>query len=73
VWSTRQCLRCEFVWLDPMPLSEDIAIAYAEYYTHVVERDVQTRSLSKRIYDVATGALAAVSGLRATQKKAALM
>lgn len=35
-WSHRKCSNrnCGLVWLDPMPLTEDIAKAYRNYYTH---------------------------------------
>jgi SAM-dependent methyltransferase len=36
-WSHRICTQpaCGLIWLDPMPLEEDIARAYQSYYTHV--------------------------------------
>lgn len=35
-WSLRRCgnSACGLLWLDPMPLEEDIHKAYASYYTH---------------------------------------
>jgi 2-polyprenyl-3-methyl-5-hydroxy-6-metoxy-1,4-benzoquinol methylase len=35
-WSLKRCPdpRCRLVWLDPMPLEEDIGKAYRSYYTH---------------------------------------
>lgn len=35
-WNLKQCrnLNCGLVWLDPMPLEEDIGKAYQNYYTH---------------------------------------
>ncbi len=35
-WSHRACPQpgCGLIWLDPMPLEEDIAMAYESYYTH---------------------------------------
>jgi 2-polyprenyl-3-methyl-5-hydroxy-6-metoxy-1,4-benzoquinol methylase len=34
-WSFRVCKDCDFAWLDPHPIPEDVALAYAgEYYTH---------------------------------------
>lgn len=35
-WTLKRCLntKCSLIWLDPMPLEEDIAIAYQTYYTH---------------------------------------
>jgi SAM-dependent methyltransferase len=35
-WNLSRCPNrtCGLVWLDPMPLEEDIAYAYAKYYTH---------------------------------------
>ncbi len=35
-WSFRKCSNpaCSLVWLDPMPLEEDIGYAYRNYFTH---------------------------------------
>jgi 2-polyprenyl-3-methyl-5-hydroxy-6-metoxy-1,4-benzoquinol methylase len=35
-WSFRQCANheCGLIWLDPMPLEEDMGIAYQDYLTH---------------------------------------
>jgi 2-polyprenyl-3-methyl-5-hydroxy-6-metoxy-1,4-benzoquinol methylase len=35
-WSFRRCANheCGLIWLDPMPLEEDIGIAYKDYLTH---------------------------------------
>lgn len=35
-WVLKQCSEwsCGLVWLDPMPLQDDIGIAYSGYYTH---------------------------------------
>ena len=40
-WSHRECVdaRCGLIWLDPMPLAEDIHKAYEIYYTHAEEPD----------------------------------
>jgi SAM-dependent methyltransferase len=37
-WSLRRCgnSACGLLWLDPMPVEEDIHKAYASYYTHAV-------------------------------------
>jgi 2-polyprenyl-3-methyl-5-hydroxy-6-metoxy-1,4-benzoquinol methylase len=36
LWNFKKCSNreCELVWLDPMPLNEEIWKAYANYYTH---------------------------------------
>jgi 2-polyprenyl-3-methyl-5-hydroxy-6-metoxy-1,4-benzoquinol methylase len=35
-WSLKKCpnLQCGLIWLDPMPVKEDIGKAYQTYYTH---------------------------------------
>jgi SAM-dependent methyltransferase len=35
-WNFKKCRdrKCGLIWLDPMPLKEDIGKAYANYYTH---------------------------------------
>jgi len=36
IWNVKQCPNpeCRLLWLDPMPLKEDVGRAYADYYTH---------------------------------------
>ena len=36
IWNLKRCHspRCGLLWLDPMPLEEDIGRAYANYFTH---------------------------------------
>jgi 2-polyprenyl-3-methyl-5-hydroxy-6-metoxy-1,4-benzoquinol methylase len=36
IWSFRRCANheCRLIWLDPMPLEEDIGLAYKDYLTH---------------------------------------
>ena len=52
-WSLRKCpsSECGLVWLDPMPLEEDIGKAYETYYTHYAPgQSVQTgATLAKRL------------------------
>ncbi|MBN2006825.1 MAG: class I SAM-dependent methyltransferase [Anaerolineae bacterium] len=35
-WNIKRCQNpeCGLLWLDPMPIEEDIALAYRDYYTH---------------------------------------
>jgi 2-polyprenyl-3-methyl-5-hydroxy-6-metoxy-1,4-benzoquinol methylase len=34
-WSIRYCERCDFAWLDPQPIPQDVGKLYSRYYTHV--------------------------------------
>lgn len=52
LWNLTKCsnYQCGLIWLNPMPLVEDIGKAYANYYTHC-ERDVTGHvGLLKRAY-----------------------
>src|SRR4051794_30542524 len=35
-WNLKQCSEktCGLIWLDPMPLPEDLHLAYQNYFTH---------------------------------------
>ena len=46
-WSLKRCdnKQCELLWLDPAPISEDLPIAYQNYYTHG-----KNRLIKKSIY-----------------------
>jgi 2-polyprenyl-3-methyl-5-hydroxy-6-metoxy-1,4-benzoquinol methylase len=53
-WNLRRCPNpnCRIVWLDPMPVEEDISKAYRAYYTHEVDvplADNSARRLHSRI------------------------
>lgn len=47
-WALAECARgeCGMLWLDPMPIPEDIGQAYSEYYTHQ-EGSLSRHSLSR--------------------------
>ncbi len=52
-WSFRRCgnSACGLLWLDPMPLEEDIHKAYVHYYTHALRRG--KGGLVRRLFDSA--------------------
>src|SRR5438552_465301 len=53
-WNLKQCSNhaCRLIWLDPMPLPEDLAKAYTRYYTHAARREDDRTGWLKRIYRV---------------------
>jgi 2-polyprenyl-3-methyl-5-hydroxy-6-metoxy-1,4-benzoquinol methylase len=61
-WNLKKCRNksCGLLWLDPMPLAEDIGKAYETYYTHAHEdKDFARESLSRRLIQrIRTGYLA---------------
>lgn len=48
-WNLSHCpnRECGLMWLDPMPLAEDLAIAYRSYYTHEDPDMNQSRTMKK--------------------------
>lgn len=50
-WSLKRCPgdACGYVWLDPMPIEEDLHKAYSNYYTHEVVEGPPKTAL-RRIY-----------------------
>lgn len=59
-WSSRKCANpdCRLVWLDPMPLEEDIHKAYQNYFTHEgtaaarwIENIENSQNLPRRLYE----------------------
>jgi len=54
-WDLAQCsnLECGLIWLDPMPMPEDLVRLYAKYHTHdhPTARDSLSRSLYQRAID----------------------
>ena len=53
-WNLKRCVDrdCGLVWLDPMPLSEDIGKAYANYYTHASRETSGRKGMLARVFAV---------------------
>jgi len=51
-WNFKICPdgKCGLVWLDPMPLEQDIGKAYANYYTHALRSIGGSASLREKIH-----------------------
>ncbi len=49
LWSFWYCKGCEFIWLNPRPVREDLQKLYEYYYTSVGSKSPQTSSLRLRI------------------------
>src|SRR5262249_15346 len=54
IWSFKRCPNpdCGLLWLDPMPITEDIPLAYQNYFTHESERGDQGTPVRKFLYGV---------------------
>jgi 2-polyprenyl-3-methyl-5-hydroxy-6-metoxy-1,4-benzoquinol methylase len=65
VWTIRQCVdpRCGLMWLDPMPLEEELHKAYESYYTHV-ERESRDGAMARMLEAMKRGYLANRFGYR---------
>lgn len=50
-WDFKICSNreCGLIWLDPMPIGEDLGKAYANYYTHAACNPVRRMGLLKKI------------------------
>lgn len=71
-WSLRKCTSagCGLLWLDPMPIEEDLNLAYQEYYTHdTVERSAAHR-IARLLYRLATGSVLALAGIPGERRRA---
>ena len=53
-WNFKRCPNpdCGLVWLDPMPIEEDIGKAYETYYTHKEETKRYNRHPPKKFYQL---------------------
>lgn len=51
-WNLKKCSNqnCGLVWLDPMPLPQDIEKAYANYYTHATRNGTSRSGILKRAF-----------------------
>jgi 2-polyprenyl-3-methyl-5-hydroxy-6-metoxy-1,4-benzoquinol methylase len=64
-WNFKLCSdpSCELLWLDPVPAEEEVAKAYARYYTHV-ESTKRNRDVGSFVRQRLSDALIAVDPLR---------
>lgn len=66
VWSFQKCLNrdCALLWLDPMPVEEDIGRAYAHYYTHEDVPGITPTRLRQALRSIKDGYFAQKYGYR---------
>jgi 2-polyprenyl-3-methyl-5-hydroxy-6-metoxy-1,4-benzoquinol methylase len=65
VWNLKQCpdAACGLIWLDPMPIEEDIAVAYQRYYTHYDQRVIKNAAIPKAAHKILKDVLSRATGL----------
>jgi 2-polyprenyl-3-methyl-5-hydroxy-6-metoxy-1,4-benzoquinol methylase len=75
-WSFRRCASpdCGLIWLDPVPLAEDLLLAYEGYYTHGhADSADNSGSFAKRAYRAAVNTFLAMGGIPAERRRVDLM
>lgn len=74
-WALKQCpaSACGLLWLDPMPVPEDLYLAYQDYYTHGDPGKSLAHQLGKRAYALLLDAVLSIAGIPAERKRAELM
>jgi 2-polyprenyl-3-methyl-5-hydroxy-6-metoxy-1,4-benzoquinol methylase len=70
-WNMRRCpdMDCGVLWLDPMPLPEDIGLAYQAYYTHAETKRHRNPYLQRMVDLVRSGYLARQYGYPSNENK----
>lgn len=74
-WSVRRCrtTRCGMLWLDPMPVEEDLPFAYESYYTHGESQHSMRHRIGAMLYRAATNAVLSLAGIPQEQKRVSRM
>lgn len=72
LWAFRKCDSgsCGLLWLDPMPLEDDLHLAYEHYYTHGDTAYSLAHRIGSALYAVATGALLSLVGVPQERRRA---
>ncbi len=75
-WNFKRCATpgCGLIWLDPMPVSEDLHLAYQQYFTHGESENKPSsakrlRAVLYGMYQTASAVPATVLGLRHSQRR----
>jgi 2-polyprenyl-3-methyl-5-hydroxy-6-metoxy-1,4-benzoquinol methylase len=74
-WALRRCehASCGLLWLDPMPLADDLARAYEDYYTHDTSAGSRGRNAVKAVYRLLVDAFLWPLGIPAERRRTDLM
>ena len=74
-WSLRRCnaADCGLLWLDPMPIEEDLELAYQAYYTHEVAQKSSAHRVARLLYRLATESVLALAGIPGERRRAEQM
>ncbi len=73
-WNFRRCptLNCGLMWLDPIPVEEEIGKAYAEYYTHA-ETPTRHSRRGRKLRRVASALISLANPVRGERDRLSLM
>ena len=74
-WSISRCSNgdCGLLWLDPMPLAEDLPAAYESYYTHGEPAKTGMYRAGKLLYGLLAGCILWPAGIPLDRRRAELM
>lgn len=74
-WALKRCpvSACGLLWLDPMPVPEDLYLAYQDYYTHGDPIKPVVHRLAKRVYLLLLDGILSTAGIPAERRRAQLM
>jgi SAM-dependent methyltransferase len=74
-WSISRCANdsCGLLWLDPMPLAEDLGMAYESYYTHGEPRRSPVHRFLRLTYRGLTDTVLFVTGIPQERRRSELM
>jgi len=74
IWNFKRCptSSCGLIWLDPIPVEEEIGKAYADYYTHA-EVPTQRNGLSKALRKCASVLFSVADPVRGERQSLSLM
>ena len=74
-WSVSRCSNgdCGLLWLDPMPIAEDLPAAYESYYTHGEPAKTGIYRAGKVVYSLFAGCILWPAGILTDRRRAELM
>ncbi len=70
LWNLFQCRnpQCGLIWMNPMPLEEDLYLAYETYFTHDENQESKVRKVCLLIYNIFNSFAGIFSGLSQHKK-----
>jgi 2-polyprenyl-3-methyl-5-hydroxy-6-metoxy-1,4-benzoquinol methylase len=75
LWTFHRCesQECGLLWLNPMPVPDDLHLAYRDYYTHRLTEESSAHRIGSVLYGIVTDAVLSLAGIPQERRRSQQM